>query len=425
MRYSEFIKGNDEFQYSINLQYDLNNLKKIKSYIPTKSSVELLNKYLMNITLKNSDKATVLIGPYGKGKSHLLLILLYLMCEKSESKEVKFLLERIRKIDSSCADLASEIVHNKKFLPLIINFNSEDLNQAFLIALNKALRSEGLEDIKPKTYFDSAINIIESWKKHENQGMINNFESLIKSITGLGIEGFTEKLRQFDTKYYEVFKECFNEITSGVEFNPMINTDLIKLLEEVNHSLKENHGYDGMVIVFDEFSKFIESSETKNNAKELKLLQDLSELCNRSNNPQMHLICVSHKSINEYISKIQQATLDEWRAIEGRFKEIFFNSSSEQNYELISNAIYKEEKKLNAFIKKNSEQLNSLTFEGERLFSYDSNEYYENVVKGCFPLSPYTTFALPILSEKVAQNERTLFTYLSKNEMNSVVEFLG
>ena len=47
MKYADFIKGNESFQYSINIQYDLMNLNKIKGYIPTRKSIEILREYLL------------------------------------------------------------------------------------------------------------------------------------------------------------------------------------------------------------------------------------------------------------------------------------------------------------------------------------------------------------------------------------------
>ena len=41
MKYSNFVKGNEGFQYSINIQYDLMNPNKISGYIPTKKSLEI------------------------------------------------------------------------------------------------------------------------------------------------------------------------------------------------------------------------------------------------------------------------------------------------------------------------------------------------------------------------------------------------
>lgn len=422
MKYAEFIKGNEGFQYSINIQYDLMNPNKINGYIPTRRSVEILKEYLLNVLVDNREKATVLIGPYGKGKSHLLLILLGLMCGKKDVKELNRLVEKIERVDNNCAEIAKNVLEKKKFLPIVINFNSGDLNQAFLIGLNQALKNEDIYDILPETYFDSALTIIEGWEKYDTT--IEFVKKLIVEETKLQLEDFKRKLKFYDTYIYEVFKRIFFKVTSGVEFNPFINTDVVKLYEETNHILKEKYHFDGMIIVFDEFSKFIESSSNLNNAMNLKILQDFAELSNRLKCPQMHLVCITHKTINEYISKIPQDKIDAWRTIEGRFKELLFNNSSQQNYELISNAITKDIQKVKKVLTDRKIINNSCVWSAQDIFGYNKEEFQEYIIEGCFPLNPYSTYALPIISEKVAQNERTLFTYLSKDEPNSLIDLI-
>ena len=77
MKYNEFIEVNQGFQASVNLEYDLNKLDKIEGYIPTEQSVKLLGGFLRSIyyNTDSQGRAVVLIGPYGRGKSHLLLVL--------------------------------------------------------------------------------------------------------------------------------------------------------------------------------------------------------------------------------------------------------------------------------------------------------------------------------------------------------------
>lgn len=422
MIYSDFIKTNEGFQYSINIQYDLMKKNKIENYIPTKNSISILKEYLESIFIKDSDKATVLVGPYGKGKSHLLLVLLAIMYGNKEDKYIKKLIKKIEKVDSECAELANDVLINKKYLPVVINFNSNNLSQALLVALNNALTNTNLVDILPETYFDSALKVIKGWEGYPDT--IKKFKKSLKDIFNIKYAEMIRELKSFNNEYYEIFKKVFEEITSGVEFNPLTNTDVVKLYEEVNYKIKETYNYDGIIIIFDEFSKFIEASEN-NNAKDLKILQDLAELSSRSKSPQMYLICITHKSVSEYISNIPTDKVDAWRAIEGRFKEKYFTTSAQQEYELISNAINKDEKKFKEYIKGKKEQIENLSQPAIDLFSMDYEEYTKDIVYGCFPLSPYTTYCLPIVSEKVAQNERTLFTYLSKDEPNSLMNFVN
>ena len=92
----DFIEIDKKFQNSINLQLDIDSRKKLNSYIPTRSSINILNGFLENV-INNKEKANILIGPYGKGKSHLLLVLLAILKE-SEDKTTEKLLNKIEKI---------------------------------------------------------------------------------------------------------------------------------------------------------------------------------------------------------------------------------------------------------------------------------------------------------------------------------------
>ena len=95
-KFKDFIEIDKKFQNSINLQLDIDNLSKLNSYIPTHSSILVLDGFLNNV-LSDRDKANILIGPYGKGKSHLLLVLLALLHGSMERDQV--ILGKIEKID--------------------------------------------------------------------------------------------------------------------------------------------------------------------------------------------------------------------------------------------------------------------------------------------------------------------------------------
>ena len=76
MSLQSIISVDKKFQTSVNLEYDINNVDKITGYIPTEQSVAVMDKFLRGIYYPSSAKrANVLVGPYGRGKSHLLLVL--------------------------------------------------------------------------------------------------------------------------------------------------------------------------------------------------------------------------------------------------------------------------------------------------------------------------------------------------------------
>jgi hypothetical protein len=55
---------------------------------------------------------------------------------------------------------------------------------------------------------------------------------------------------------------------------------------------------------------------------------------------------------------------------------------------------------------------------------FEKKDFFRIVGEGCFPLTPLATLLLMGLSEKIAQNERTLFTFLSGKEFYSLNSFI-
>ena len=79
---SNMISVASGFQYSVNIGYDLNNDDKLKNFIPTKSALSLLEDILLSTNTNSTNRARVLIGAYGKGKSHIVLMILSMLMKK-------------------------------------------------------------------------------------------------------------------------------------------------------------------------------------------------------------------------------------------------------------------------------------------------------------------------------------------------------
>ena len=144
MRLADLVRIDSRFERSVNLLLDLHNEEKLRLYIPTRSSINLILSYLQEITDFHGDRANILIGPYGKGKSHLLLVLLSLLSGR-DSEEIRDLINRISSIDGDAAAKIGAVNRDKKFLPVVINTSSGDLGQAFVKSLIRALKSEGMD----------------------------------------------------------------------------------------------------------------------------------------------------------------------------------------------------------------------------------------------------------------------------------------
>ena len=82
---SQMISVASGFQYSVNIGYDLNSDEKLKNFIPTKSSLKLLEEVLLSTSDSSAERSRILIGAYGKGKSHIVLMILSVLLKRDFS----------------------------------------------------------------------------------------------------------------------------------------------------------------------------------------------------------------------------------------------------------------------------------------------------------------------------------------------------
>lgn len=428
----EVIKFNNSFKTAINLYLSLNKIDKVLNYIPTKSSIRFMDEYLEAVIGKK-EHSTLLVGPYGKGKSHLLLVLLAILSLKRTEENIEVvnkLKNKIKGVEEIGNKVASDIekVWNRKvFLPVIINDTNGDLNQSFLVALSEALKRDGLENIVPDTYFSEARRRIDEWEADYPETYLH-FEKEIKK-QGFDVNSMRASLKQFSNDALSVFEAIYPSITAGSLFSPLATSDVLPLYKSVAEKLVEDYDYSGIFIVFDEFSKFIEGLDGTKAGNTMKLLQNMCELADDSSNAQIYITMVAHKSIKEYGKYLSPEIINNFTGIEGRILEKFFVTSSKNNYELIRSAIVKNKDKMKAIPGRDKifgeETLNKF-YQLPAFKSNFSEEDFENIIlKGCYPLNPIASYLLLNVSEKVAQNERTLFTFISNDEPNSLARYIS
>lgn len=428
----DIVEFNRSFKTSINLYLNLNKPEKVLGYIPTKSSVNFMGDYIKAV-VENKEQATLLVGPYGKGKSHLLLVLLAVLSMErtaENNKIISELIDKVGKVDEvgiAVSGLIKKAWEKDRFLPVLITDTTGDLNQAFLYGLNDALKREELIDMAPDTYYSIALERIADWE----QNYPNTYEIFEKEVVenGLTMSGLKANLKLFSRETLELFKSIYPKITAGSEFNPLAVSDVLPLYKSISEKLVEEYGYSGIYIVFDEFSKFIESQDGQATGANMNLIQRMCELAIDSQNSQIFFTMVAHKSIKEYGKYLSQDIINSFTGIEGRIIEKYFVTSSKNNYELIKNAIIKDDERLvdiPHYDKYLSEEKCKEYFAVPVFKSNFIETEFRNIIfKGCYPLNPVAAYLLLNVSEKVAQNERTLFTFISNDEPHSMARFVA
>ena len=174
---SKMISVSSGFQYSVNIGFDLNNDEKLKNFIPTKSSLALLKDILLSTRPSSTQRARVLIGAYGKGKSHIVLTILA-MLYKRDKRLFEKLLPKATEDHQLMQLIDSYYESDERILPVIITGSSTSLTQAFLLALQRTLSQHDLLDVMPETNYRAAVATIQRWRDEYPK----TFEQLKKNI---------------------------------------------------------------------------------------------------------------------------------------------------------------------------------------------------------------------------------------------------
>ena len=253
---SKMISVASGFQYSVNIGYDLSSTEKLKNFIPTKSSLGLLEEILLSTAETSTDRSRVLIGAYGKGKSHIVLTILSILMKRDLSLFEK-LLPKLDENPKLKQCVLNYYESSNKILPVVITGSNTSLSQAFLLALQRTLSDNDLLDVLPETNYKAAISVIERWEK-EFPETYSTFASAID----MPVTAFIDALSTYDISAYEQFERVYPTLTAGSVFNPFLGFDVVELYESVAKGLLTK-GFTGMYVVYDEFSKYLEATSQR------------------------------------------------------------------------------------------------------------------------------------------------------------------
>ncbi|SCP97764.1 hypothetical protein SAMN05421730_101369 [Anaerobium acetethylicum] len=413
MSYRSLVTKKRQYKYSANICFDMKDEEKLADFIPNITTTEILREYLMGIINQNAKMhSRILYGSYGTGKSHLLTVLSDLLGHiNTDGKGLKEFLNAISKYDKSLAkDIQRFVEEEKPYLVVPIYANFDAFDKCITFSLKKELERNKI-NICFKSYFDDALILINKWKNGEDS--VKRLEEICAS-NDVNLDELCRGLESYDSTSEKSFAMIFKAMTFGAEFVSEAG-NLLDNITLANDLIKDD--YRGIVFVFDEFGRYIEDAGENIRVKDV---QDIAEFCDHSDYDD-YLILVSHKQLSLYTDKMKKSLSDEWKKIEGRFKSTSINIKYDQCLSLIPHIIPKT-KIWNGFKKKFQAELNEIYNQAYDFKGFLIPPEVENVnpFEGGFPLHPITLYALDRLSKKVAQNERTFFTYLASDEDNSL-----
>lgn len=370
MSLSSFISVSASYTRSVNIERDTQSGSTSLNYIPTSRALRTLSTLTSRFDASNQPRAWSLVGPYGSGKSSFALFLSQLLSDPKSEKSVAAR-QLLAKYEPDLVKAVNEQTEGTDgYLEVLISGTPERLSMRYLAGLQEAMTN----------YWQG--------RKGKKPIVIANLNSFLKA----------------------------GEVTIS---------ELLDLTKDCQVTLSKV-GCPGIMIVFDEFGKFLEFESRSLGVNDVFLLQTLAEQAQAYHPTQIMVFVLLHQSIEQYARGVGESLKNEWAKIQGRFEEIPFLESSEQTLRVVKAAIshedFDDESKQN--ISADLQAIISvLSKEGVLPPSLNKDEAFE-LFMGLYPLHPLSAMILPQLCQLISQNERTLFSYLGSREQSGFKDML-
>jgi len=368
MKLQDLISINTNYTRSINLERDAGSSSIAKSYIPTSRTTSTLSRIADSLNKEDNPRAFALIGPYGSGKSAFAVFLAHLLGPSDDegSKSARQVLHK-----------ADQYLHNEfcfhtertqGYLPILITGTPEPLANRFVESLYQAAKQYWQKKPGPK-------------------------HSIVKTL-----------------------KECTDQQLSIKE--------IMALVSHLQDAVSKNGR--GILIVFDELGKFLEYEARHYGANDIYLLQALAEHAYKGNRANLLVAVLMHQGFEQYARGLGETLSNEWGKIQGRYENIPFLESTEQTLRIVATAFQHDfNKSQQTTVTRKCASITAVLEKQNALPGLLAGKEAADLFTCCYPLHPVVSLVLPILCQKLAQNERTLFSYLGSNEPHGLKDSIS
>jgi len=382
---------------------------------------DVLDALKTAFTVERGDYRIVLTANYGRGKSHLALALANFFARPADSPEVRIVLNRLEQALDNAAQLAGyrDFKQSKgEFLVVRLQGDRcDDLQEGFMRALEQTLQehsaTRGLE--MPFWYVHA-----EAWLKNLSGEARQMAESFL-ATQNTDLAHLTSGLRKQGA--YALVREVFRHVTGAYpDFGREVNLEDL-VLWAVDQVCVPHH-LGGLLILFDEFSLFLQKYITARTVGKLQeLLNGISKRPGKS-----AFLAFSQQDVDTVAETYAQGQRRE------DVKKELERLPKDKRVRLFSLM----EAVLAAYLKQD-EATWSVWREHQRIvkgtlvqacectlryfgkhytteLKWDTGAFEQRVVKGCFPLHPLTTAILSLhnFEAGAAENPRTALQFVRR-----------
>jgi hypothetical protein len=175
--------------------------------------------------------------------------------------------------------------------------------------------------------------------------------------------------------------------------------------------------FGGVVLILDELGKLLEHEAASGG--DIHLLQDLAERSSRSDG-RLVVIGILHQAFEQYAARVSRDARQEWAKVQGRFQDVPFLAGADESVALLAQAITAERRPTSA------DDLALRVADAVSRRKPTSTEHLSKTLAETWPLNPISALLLgPVSRQRFAQNERSVFGFLSSAEPAGFQEFLA
>ncbi|MBP3955362.1 hypothetical protein J8F10_08725 [Gemmata sp. G18] len=441
---SEWVFVSQDEKPYVNFEESLEVDQVASGYVPVRSTLEVFD-FLREAVGPHSPRGRAVIchGTYGTGKSRLCTVLARLFQDGFDCPALLPVWGRLRarQQGTSLDSLKQAMVPSGKawrpwlVVPLYADGGGGRLSTAFVRGLLKALRRAGLsEEVLGKTVFHEAAtrldNLVSKGKVYQPapNSRLATAEQMARALR----QDFDEHaLQEFcDWHMRETVVDFYDYLrASGGAYEAH---EIYPLVAE----RVQRHGYEGILVIWDEFGLALESllKGAQNGKRDMHLeaigLQDFVERACGSNDlgKRVVFMAFTHMSLTEYgqRSNLSETDRNRLETVAARFRQpsIFIKLSvtEMEGYHLLAGMLHRT-KAGEAVFQNPVPRLQQIAtrMPRQRFWQNISAEAaYQDVVAPCYPLHPATSSSLLLLSDRIAQVNRTAFYYLQSREEGGV-----
>ncbi|WP_339289183.1 hypothetical protein [Paenibacillus sp. FSL E2-0201] len=406
------------FKSSVNIKFDLGNTELIRRYIPTPSHAEAM-KGIINGFTTDTNRAHIIVGPYGTGKSLLANVIGSIVSKMASSNDIDTLVGKFEQVDEQIASKIQTVSNlPTSYLPILLSGNEGRFRHSILSGILKKLKEKGIDVVLPGLS-TKIIKSVEVW----NQKFPDTYHKFCLQLKqdGRNIDDWIEEIKKQNEVEIKYFSTIYPLLSAGATFDIDYDYSFLSQMEYLVAVLQDNNL--GVFVVYDEFARFLLGLNAAKFNEAMQDIQDLAELANRFSS--IHLLLITHKSLRYYFSTSNDDTAKEFQRIEKRFNQ-YLVKSDQVTFLRIAEIILAENINQKPIISTSEFNRTREMLRKYPLFpSINQTERDELVVRGMFPLHPVAIFLLPNLTRVFGQNERTLFTFLESQETGGLLNHIN